>query len=251
MNKIFQIGFNKCGTTSLHNFFKRNGIKSIHWDNGDLAKKIYENHKLSRRLLSGYEEYDAFTDMEMVGDNIDMEVPVDLFSYLYQEYPRALFIFNDRSPQEWINSRMNHNKGKYAESAMKRLNMNSLDELKGYWLKRYDMHKNRVLSHFEGKKNFVHFYIDKDDSITHLLYALRQNEFIINNESFPHSNKNRGGKGSDIFHPENANVFRDTALFYENKDLKKALHLMEVAHHIRPNGKFIIKKIKEYRNQLK
>lgn len=37
--KIFQIGFNKCGAVSLHKFFLDNGLKSIHWDNGNLAKK--------------------------------------------------------------------------------------------------------------------------------------------------------------------------------------------------------------------
>ena len=39
MTKIFQIGFNRCGTGSLYNFFKENGFISIHWDSGEIAKK--------------------------------------------------------------------------------------------------------------------------------------------------------------------------------------------------------------------
>ena len=46
MIKIFQIGFNKCATVSLHKFFESNGLKSIHWDKGRLAKTIYKNSKL-------------------------------------------------------------------------------------------------------------------------------------------------------------------------------------------------------------
>ena len=28
--RIFLIGFNKCGTTSFHDYFKANGIRSVH-----------------------------------------------------------------------------------------------------------------------------------------------------------------------------------------------------------------------------
>ena len=31
--KVFQIGFNKCGTKSLMDFFVQNGYPSVHWDN--------------------------------------------------------------------------------------------------------------------------------------------------------------------------------------------------------------------------
>ena len=34
MNRFFQIGFHKCGTTSLAHFFDRCGIPCVHWDRG-------------------------------------------------------------------------------------------------------------------------------------------------------------------------------------------------------------------------
>ena len=37
--KVFQIGFNKCGTMSLCDFFIKNGHKSVHWGDG-----IWDNH---------------------------------------------------------------------------------------------------------------------------------------------------------------------------------------------------------------
>jgi len=38
--KIFQIGFNKCGTTSIHQFLLNNGIRSVHWEGGKIADEI-------------------------------------------------------------------------------------------------------------------------------------------------------------------------------------------------------------------
>ena len=37
---VFLIGFNKTATTTLHFFFKKNGLPSIHWDNNRLATTI-------------------------------------------------------------------------------------------------------------------------------------------------------------------------------------------------------------------
>ena len=61
--KIFQIGFNKCGTRTIHRYLARNGVRSLHWDAGRLAKRMYANLAEGRELLAGYEEFDAFTDM--------------------------------------------------------------------------------------------------------------------------------------------------------------------------------------------
>jgi carbonic anhydrase len=70
INKIFQIGFNKCGTVSLYHFFEDNGLKPIHWDMGMLATTIKYNHNNNLPLLKGYEKYDVFTDMENVHQNL-------------------------------------------------------------------------------------------------------------------------------------------------------------------------------------
>ena len=40
MNKIFIIGFNRTGTRTLHNYFNKNNILSLHWEYGRLAKRI-------------------------------------------------------------------------------------------------------------------------------------------------------------------------------------------------------------------
>ena len=49
---IFLIGFNKCGTTSFHNYFKANGISSVHWRSNTLALALYQLNQ-DRPLLEG------------------------------------------------------------------------------------------------------------------------------------------------------------------------------------------------------
>ena len=41
--KIFQIGFNKCGTRSITQLFHDSNVRSIHWDEGRLAIKMKHN----------------------------------------------------------------------------------------------------------------------------------------------------------------------------------------------------------------
>ena len=78
--KYFVIGFNKSATTTIHELFLLNGIKSQHDNNWDLEK------------------YDAFSD------NKDLSV----YRELSIKYPDAIFILNIRSIKEWMLSRVNH-----------------------------------------------------------------------------------------------------------------------------------------------
>ena len=40
IKKIFQIGFNKSGSGSIHHFFLDNNIPSVHWDGGNYQRKF-------------------------------------------------------------------------------------------------------------------------------------------------------------------------------------------------------------------
>ncbi|MCJ8331460.1 MAG: methyltransferase domain-containing protein [Lentisphaeria bacterium] len=192
MKRIFQIGFNRCGTTSLHRFFEINNIKSIHWDDGKLARKIYENYSQSHSLIKGYEEYQSFTDMVYKDEHSVKEVHVDLFRALYNEFPDAIYIFNDRNPTDWIESRMK--KGRSAENAKCQLGLKTDAELKAYWLKRYIDHKNDVLSFFAKKENFVHYDLDEPESFGMLIDTLNKNNFKLNVLTLPYANKTYNAK---------------------------------------------------------
>lgn len=105
-NKIFQIGFNKCGTTSIHQFFLNNGLRSVHWDLGNLAKTIQNNHQQNKPLLGDYELYHCYTDMESTSDNIF--IYLTHYQELDKQYPNSKFILNVRNVDDWIQSRLKH-----------------------------------------------------------------------------------------------------------------------------------------------
>lgn len=83
--KIFVIGFNKTGTTSIDNIFRRLKINSIHTP--------------KPAVLCMIDKYDAFTD----GGHA-------FFKDYYKRYPDSLFILNTRPLFNWLVSRYKHAK---------------------------------------------------------------------------------------------------------------------------------------------
>jgi len=80
--KIFAIGFNKTGTTSLFNLFEKLKIKSVH---------------TYLPVMEIIDDYDAFTD----GYHIN-------FEEYYYKCPDSLFILNTRPMSKWLISRYKH-----------------------------------------------------------------------------------------------------------------------------------------------
>ena len=77
--KIFVIGFNKCGTTSLHGLFKICNIASVH-----------KSGLNTQEILKLATKYDAITD----GNHYN-------FQDYYDKYPNSLFILNTRPLKKW------------------------------------------------------------------------------------------------------------------------------------------------------
>ena len=107
MTKFFQIGFHRCGTTSIHKFFEANGIPSVHYDRGRLATTMFDNLAQGRYILSGYESYSAFGDMELLTHDRYLEA-YKLYRPIMVQVPDAKFILNVRDPDKWIMSRLIH-----------------------------------------------------------------------------------------------------------------------------------------------
>jgi predicted transposase YbfD/YdcC len=151
--KIFQIGFNKSGTTSIHQFFLDNNILSIHWDAGKLSKTIHNNFLSGNPLLKGYEDYQAFTDMEHNKDGGGFFYSAEkYFKELDQSYPGSLFILNFRDIESWIKSRINH--GRYLFNTMNENNTTE-EEVKEKWKDEYKNHIQNVLEYFKERDNLL------------------------------------------------------------------------------------------------
>ena len=185
--KIFQIGFNRCGTLCLYNFFKNNNIPSIHWDNGKLSLTMKRNNELKKPLLNGFEKCIFFSDMEHF--DADMGVfysHVHFFKLLDRQNPNSKFILNTRNVDNWIKSRLNHKfngiTGFYAHFIMSRLNL-SLEQLLDKWRLEWDNHHKDVIEYFRGREeDFLIFNIENDDpqKIIDFLkefYDIKKNKF--------------------------------------------------------------------------
>lgn len=82
--KIFVIGSNKTGTSSLHGLFLKNGFSSQHGLDWELEK------------------YQCFSD------GIYNHTHNNTYKNCYEKFPNSLFILNTRPLYNWLYSRANH-----------------------------------------------------------------------------------------------------------------------------------------------
>jgi hypothetical protein len=160
--KIFQIGFNRCGTRTIHKYLCANGLTGVHWHKGRLAKRIFRNHEQGRDLLAGYERFDVYTDMEWLEPARYLEA-YRLFPQLAAQYPDAVFILNTRDREAWIKSRLGHLDGHYAALHKAYLKLDSDAELAEHWRKEWDLHHASVTEFFaDGAHRFFVCRIETD-----------------------------------------------------------------------------------------
>lgn len=155
-SKIFQIGFNRCGTRTLHRYLRANGLKSVHWHKGKLAARIFENLRLGTDLLDGYQDFQVFTDMECLNATQFLEA-YKLYPQLAAQYPDAIFILNTREPEAWIRSRFALGDGKYAALHKAYLQIDDDRALADHWRNEWDRHLDSVTQFFanEAHRFFV------------------------------------------------------------------------------------------------
>ena len=130
---IFQIGFDKCGTTSLFQLFKLNNIESRHWMHNQIRRKIRDNYLKRERVLNdlisnGVKYFGDFTNY-LFGDIPELLLPSTSFNnnrtkymlkhpYLYLTFYEIInhdynintkwnvfYILNIRNINHWLKSR--------------------------------------------------------------------------------------------------------------------------------------------------
>ena len=185
MNRIFQIGFNKCGTLSIHNLFNNHtepALKSLHWENGTLAYNIQQNIDNGLMPLDGYESINVFTDMEAQISDSCKEYYVFIFKnykFLDKKYPNSRFILNTRNINNWIISRLNHKNGlkihngrsvkiknpePYYISQFKMYNIDSMSKLISIWENEWHEHHLDVMNYFRDRSNDLLVFDIETDS---------------------------------------------------------------------------------------
>ncbi len=157
--KIFQIGFNKCGTHSFYHFFKNNKIPSCHWLGGLLAKSMKKNHDNKKPLLSDYDQFTFYSDMEK---SPDIYGHILYYKELDKQYPGSKFILNIRNQDDWIISRSKH--FNYLQKSKDYLGYKTNEQVFDFWRKQWYEHIINVLLYFKNRPDdLLVFDIDKDN----------------------------------------------------------------------------------------
>jgi len=178
--KVFQIGHNKCGTSSICQFFRKNGYSVIHTKkvtDGTIKKNLAKGDP----FLKGLENWDIFTD----SDYITRE-----FALLEHLYPNAKFIYNIRPVNNWIKSRVSGQKSGLPWFR-NRYGIKNNEDLRNFCWAEYLLHNDRVINHFIGKKSkkLLVFNIEEDkaDKLVKFFPEFKFNKFKI----FPKYNVSR------------------------------------------------------------
>jgi len=128
-SKIFCIGFNKTGTSSLHSLFLRAGLRSHHSPSW---------RDMNEQLVS---RFDSFTDGR----------PDDL-GELCRRYPRSQFILNVRDLDGWLASRLDHVRRDKDSGSWKTQNdhWDDTDRVLESWVTLRNSYHCSVLDHFRN-----------------------------------------------------------------------------------------------------
>jgi hypothetical protein len=162
--KIFFIGFNRCGTTTIHHFLKSQGVRSAHFwrDNKNLAVEI-EKRVGSPALKEFLDRSTAYSDLCYFTNEISIEGNRH-FREFARLFPRAYFVLNDRDLESWIRSRCNKDskrRGTLLGRGMAYYGADAETVMK-IWREQHQQHVAAVLDYFSTSDRFLHFRIDRD-----------------------------------------------------------------------------------------
>jgi hypothetical protein len=160
--KIFCVGLNKTGTSSLHKAFTILDIKSVHFmgaEKKNIKDVIQSNYLAGDNILKGLEHYDAFSDWDLGATTIDIVKEFD------KQYPNSKFILNIRDLESWLNSREKHVKRNQKRKRKEpEADINWLTVDRDGWTTQFTNHYNEVNKHFKGREDeLLVFDVTKGD----------------------------------------------------------------------------------------
>ena len=142
-DKIFVIGFQKTGTTSLEHALQHLGFRVF---GGDKNLQKFNNTKdLKLYIKEVLKQWDSVQDM-----------PWPLYyKELYELYPRAKFILTYRDIDGWIKSIVKYF-GSIRNPMMQRIyNVPCAEGYEDIYKKVYEKHNKEVVEYFKGNPNFL------------------------------------------------------------------------------------------------
>ena len=175
--KVFGIGFQKTGTTSLESALEALGYRVY---GGDKNLMKYDDRRALKDYISEtLKNWDAVQDMPW---------PL-VYKELYELYPEAKFILTKRDSASWIKSVVRHFGMVRIPLHQKIYNVPKAEGYESIYLETYEQHNKDVVEYFKGKDNFLVMEIGKNFNYEVLcdFIGLQKPE----TDAFPHSRKNK------------------------------------------------------------
>jgi hypothetical protein len=142
-SKIFGIGLNKTGTTSLHAAVQALGFTSLHWGGLDGYRNIVRAHREGLPLLHHLpEDYDAIMDIGWLTAN---------FHLADEQYPGSKFVLTTREIEGWLDSRQRHVEKNIERQAQGLYDGNFVTVDRTGWWHEYRTHHRKVLTYFADR----------------------------------------------------------------------------------------------------
>jgi len=155
--KVFCIGFNKTGTTSLHRYFCESGLSSLHGVG-------WSHWSFDRALRRKFWWWTCYSDGEEAN-----------FRNLEAWFPDSLFLLNLRDARPWIRSRIKHvMRLGYQREFERGIFPAQFGEMAVYfftdpedaldkWLLERSIYHRAVRRHFRARKNFMELDVTADE----------------------------------------------------------------------------------------
>ena len=178
--RIFGVGFNKTGTTSLHRALLALGFTSLHWGGPPVRYAVEGALAEGRPLLSDIEQVDAYSDIEPLYRNFDI---VD------RQYPGSRFVLTERDVDEWIDSRRRHVERNRRLRAAGHYHGAFLDIAPDQWRRDFEVHYAWVKQHFAGREELLVLRISDGEGYEQLCPFLGVD---VPEHPFPWSNRDQG-----------------------------------------------------------
>jgi len=145
--RVFGIGLNKTGTTSLHEALGVLGYESLHWGGPALREMVEASRAAGDPLLTRLDPcYDAFSDILALSTS---------FELLDRQYPGSRFVLTVRPVDDWIESRRRHVERNREARAAGTYRGGFLDVDEDAWRAEWDQHVARVRAYFAGRSDFL------------------------------------------------------------------------------------------------
>ena len=172
--KIFCLGLNKTGTTSLHRYFQSLGLVSVHQMDWANYTRLFEQKK-------SFYAAQCFSD----GERPD-------FTFLDQNFPSSLFILNSRDERDWLRSRVKHllrlNVEHDASSVLRdtRFGIQAREYFADNrlalinWVSDRRIYHHQVKAYFKGSSQLLEIDVtSEDDWQMTLREFLEENEYVL------------------------------------------------------------------------